>query len=251
MPPPGRSTGQNNMTLTYALIADGGIILAADSQVTHTHSVPDPLGHGRRVVGTYEGTHSKIRRIEKDSAFSVAGNLGLVNTLLARADNAGISPKKQFEELVKGYASAFCEVLFDERLQLAPRIEAAFLFCGYIGPPESRHPQIVKLDSAANFNYNPITDEGFAFTGSEEHGAVLYLHHRFYRPRMPLEQAKLLAYCIVAEVADQDNSVGGPIEVEVITPNGSQALRDSDIEKYEQARQSLIAKVRATLDEWV
>lgn len=239
------------MTLTYALIADGGIILAADSQITHIHSVPDPLGDGRRVVGTYEGIRSKIKRLGNHSAFSVSGNSGLVNTLLARAETTGVNPTQPFEKLVKSYGDAFCEVLFGERLQLAPRIEAAFLFCGYIGPPENKHPQIVKLDTAANFNYNAITDEGFAFTGSEEHGAVLYLHHRFYRPRMPLEQAKLLAYCIVAEVADQDNSVGGPVEVEIVTPNGSEPLRDSDIEKYGQARQRLVATVRATLDGWV
>ena len=67
---------------------------------------------------------------------------------------------------------------------------------------------------------------------------------------MPLEQAKLLGYCIGAEVADQDNSVGGPIEIEIITPKGSWPMRDSEIEKYEQARQSLVAKVRATLDGW-
>lgn len=237
------------MTLTYALIADGGIILAADSQITHTHLVPDSMGEGRQVVGTYEGTHSKIKRLG-NSAFSVSGNSGLVNTLLARAENSGIKPTQPFEKLVKDYGNAFCEVQFNERLQLAPRIEAAFLFCGYIGPPKNKRPQIVKLDSAANFNYNPITDEGFAFTGAKEHGAVLYLHHRFYRPRMPLEQAKLLGYCIVAEVADQDNSVGGPIEIEIITPKGSWPMRDSEIEKYEQARQSLVAKVRATLDGW-
>lgn len=237
------------MTLTYALIADGGIILAADSQVTHTHKVPTM--EGPRIVGTYEGKKSKIRRLGNRCAFSMSGNAGLANTLLARAELAGIDSSESFAALVKEYGNVFAEVYFNERVQLAPRIDAAFLFCGYIGKPEEKRPQIVKLDSSLNFNYNAITDEGFAFTGEEKHGGVLYLHHRFYRPRMPLEQAKLLAYCIVAEVADQDNSVGGPIEVEIITPNGSEPLRGSDIEKYEQARQSLVATVRATLDGWV
>jgi hypothetical protein len=75
-----------------------------------------------------------------------------------------------------------------------------------------------------------------------------FLHHRFYRedPLMPLEQAKLLAYCIAAEVADQDNSVGGQIEVEVITPEKSESLRGT--EKYERARQRMAAGVRSVLD---
>ena len=233
------------MTLSYAVIADGGIVLAVDSQVTYEHRVPD-FGSSR-VVGTYEGLQSKIRRLGDHSAFSFAGNRGLVDTLLARAELAGIDPSSSFEELVKLYGNVFCEVQVNERIQL-PSIDAAFLFCGYIGSGESRRPQIVKLDSRSGFNYNALTDKGFAFTGAVEHGGVLYLHHRFYRPRMPIEQAKLLAYCIVAEVADQDNSVGGPIEIEIITPKDSRPLSDSDISRCERVRQKIIASVTEGID---
>jgi hypothetical protein len=61
---------------------------------------------------------------------------------------------------------------------------------------------------------------------------------------MPLEQAKLLAYCIAAEVADQDTGVGGPIEMEVITPGGSEAM--TNLAKYESARQELLGRVRTS-----
>ena len=237
------------MTLTYALIADRGIVLAADSQVTYTHNVADDRV-GSRIVGTYERTRSKIRRLGKYAALSMSGNAGLADTLLTRAESSQIDTSQPFEKLVKAYGTAFCEVWFNERTQLAPRIEVAFLFCGYMGSRRAKHPHIVKLDSNRDFNYNPITNEGFAFTGAVEHGAVLYLHHRFYRPRMPLEQAKLLAYCIVAEVADQDNSVGGPIEVEVISPNGSKPLRGSEIRKYENFRQDLISTFQRQLSDF-
>lgn len=70
------------MTLTYAVIADGGIVLCADSQVTHTHK--DPRG---RVIGTYEGRQGKIRRFGGDRfAFSMAGNSGFLDALLAQVD---------------------------------------------------------------------------------------------------------------------------------------------------------------------
>jgi 20S proteasome alpha/beta subunit len=235
------------MTLSYAAIADGGIVLAADSQITYTHRVPE--FESSRVVGTYKGLQSKIRRLGNHSAFSFAGNRGLVDTLLAKAELAGIDPTKSFEELVKLYGNVFCEVQVSERIQL-PAIDAAFLFCGYIGRGKDRHPQIVKLDSRLGFSYNAITDQGFAFTGAAEHGGVLYLHHRFYRPRMPVEQAKLLVYCVVAEVAAQDNSVGGPIEMEIITPHGSEALSESDIARYEKVRRKLIATAAKTLSQF-
>lgn len=228
------------MTLSYAVIADGGIVLAADSQITYTHSVPE--FEASRVVGTYEGLQSKIRRLGNHSAFSFSGNRGLVTTLLARAELVGVDASQNFEKLVKQYGNVFSEVLVNERIQISP-IDAAFLFCGYIGEGVNKRPQIVKLDSRAGFNYNAMTGQGFAFTGAESHGGVLYLHHRFYRPGMPLEQAKLLVYCMVAEVADQDNSVGGPIEMEIVTPACSGPLLDSDIKKYEKVRQKLIATV--------
>lgn len=235
------------MTLSYAAIADGGIVLAADSQVTDTHRVAE--FESSRIVGTYEGLQSKIRRLGGHSAFSFAGNRGLVDTLLARAELTGIDQSQPFEKLVKLYGNVFCEVQVNERIQL-PAIDAAFLFCGYIGTGKNRHPQIVKLDSRMGFSYNAITDQGYAFTGVAEHGGVLYLHHRFYRPRMSIEKAKLLVYCIVAEVAAQDNSVGGPIEIEVITPRGSEALSNSDIVRYEKVRHDLIATVAKTLDKF-
>jgi hypothetical protein len=162
---------QDKMTLTYALIADGGIILAADSQVTHTHRIPTM--EGPRIVGTYEGKKSKIRRLGNHCVFSMSGNAGLANTLLARAELAGIDSSESFETLVKEYGNVFAEVYFNERVQLAPRIDVAFLFCGYIGRSEEKRPQIVKLDSNMNFNYNAITDEGFAFTGEEKHGGAI------------------------------------------------------------------------------
>jgi 20S proteasome alpha/beta subunit len=228
---------ESEMTFTYAVIADGGIVLCADSQVTHTHQ------DGSKVIGTYEGRRGKIRRLGNRFAFSMAGNGGLIDTLLAQVgerDAEGLS----FDEVVFRYWMAFREYCHDKH----PLPDAAFLFCGYAkGRGEERIPQIVKLDVRNEFGWEPIAVQGYAATGAAEHGAAYYLHHRLYRDGMPLEQAKLLAYCAAAEVADLDNSVGGPIEMEIITPDGSRRASHSELEKYEKARQELIARVRSFL----
>lgn len=229
------------MTFTYAVIADGGIVLAADSQMTHTHS--DHFG----VIGTYEGCRGKIKRIGARFAFSIAGNGGLADTLLAKVNRANIDALPSFEEIVKSYEEAMrreLDRLYPDEMPLALR-DTAFLFCGYVPAFPKPLPQVVKLATELRLQQNPITGRDMAATGAMRHGAAYYLHHRFYREGMPLEQATLLAYCAAAEVADQDNSVGGPIEVEVITPDGSRAMTDEDINKYETARKEIVSKVTA------
>jgi 20S proteasome alpha/beta subunit len=226
--------GEPMMTFTYAVISTGGIVLVADSQVTYTHQ--DSVGN---VIGTYKNQVGKIRRIGNHSAFSIAENLGLADTLLAEANRS--VEETSFEASVQSYQRSFIDSL--KRMYQgypppgAPRVE--FLFCGYT---QNRVAQIVKMSSDTLFAQNPITRCGYASTGSaKEHGAALYLHHRFYRDDLNLEQAKLLAYCTAAEVAEFDNSVGGPLEIEVITPEGSGSL--TRLEVYAEARERLIGLV--------
>ena len=236
--PTGRA--EREMTFTYAVIAEGGIVLAADSQVTYTHR--DELG----VIGTYEGCRGKIKRTGNRFAFSMAGNGGLADTLLAKVNlQEAESLLPSFEAVVQYYEKSMHDELLKiyrpEVRNVPLEITATFIFCGYTLAHGQQVPQLVKLDSVSHFLPNPITGRGWAWTGADRHGGALYLHHRFYRDGMPLEQAKLLAYCIAAEVAHQDNTVGGPIEVEVITPEKSEPLRD--LEKYENARQQMISKI--------
>lgn len=229
--------GEEPVTLNYAAIGEGGIVLTSDSQVTHIHR-----GENGGVLGTYEGQRIKIVRLGTEAAFSVSGNSGLVDTLLAKVEieTGGYGDTLTFEETVQKYRRIFAQEWNDKCDQPHPGPEAAFLFCGYIGTTEKKFPQIVRLDSRTSFAYNPITRRGWAWAGAESHGAALYLHHRFYRDAMPLEQLKLLAYSIVAEVADQDNSVGPPIEMVVVTPTGLLAIEDPEKAKYENARQRMI-----------
>lgn len=233
------------MTFTYAVIADSGIVLCADSQLMHAHT--DQFGN---VIGTYEGRRGKIRRLGNGFAFSIAGNAGLVDTLLSEVDESQVEKLESFEQAVQVYQAAFRAFLDkkygEQRLEVR-QFGVAFLFCGFVIRHGKSLPQIVKLDITADFVWNPITGRDCAATGTERHGAAYYLHHRFYREGMPLEQAKLLAYCTAKEVADLDNSVGGPIEMEVITEEGSRALTDGEIRKYEKARQKLIGNVGSYL----
>jgi 20S proteasome alpha/beta subunit len=235
------------MTFTYAVIADGGVVLCADSQMVHVHS--DQFGS---VIGTYEGRRSKIRRIGRRFAYSICGNGGLVDTLLAEV-NESDAETMEFDAMVTMYMTAFQKVLIEkyrDRNQVinARYLGVVFLFCGFVVRHGKQIPQVIKLDIANDFSWLPITGRDYASTGQESHGAAYYLHHRFYREGMPLEQAKLLAYCVAAEVADQDTNVGGPIEMEVITPSGSEAM--TNLEKYESARKELLGRVRTSLAEF-
>lgn len=234
------------MTFSYAVIAKGGIVLAADSQVTHTH-----LSELGEIIGTYENQRGKIRRLKNKAAFSMAGTGGFIDTLLTKAELAGIDSSKPFEDVVIGYQRVFRGELERNYQGSSPRnMEAVFLFCGYISENSQRVPQIVRLDSSGPtpFECSPVTGSGWAWSGAFLHGAAIYLQNRFYRKDLTLEQAKLLAYCIAAEVAEQDNTVGGPIEVEVITPSGSSPL--TNIEKYEAARQRLARDIAHFLREF-
>jgi len=53
---------------------------------------------------------------------------------------------------------------------------------------------------------------------------ALFLPLSIRPQKLTLAQAKLLAYCMVAKIADQDETVGRPIEMEVIMPDGSAAV---------------------------
>ncbi len=139
------------VTFTYAVIADGGIILCADSQVTHTHRATSG-----QVIGTYEGQRSKIRRIRGQFAFSIAGNAGLADTLLAHIDQKRIGTAPGFEEVVEVYQQAFRKIVKKhyrdpEQRKQAAQLGVAFLFCGFADIGGRGVPQIAKLDIATGF----------------------------------------------------------------------------------------------------
>jgi 20S proteasome alpha/beta subunit len=229
------------MTLTYALIANGGIILAADSQTTYRHEVAN-FGQPS-LVAAYEGKRSKIRTLRNGSAFSIAGNTGLVDWVLAKADSERIDDTKPLDHMVFEYSRLFRAEYLKAYQDTDWRPRCAFLFCGYSGVNGNRAPQIIKLSSENTFMFNPL--EGFGFTGDVEHGALLYLHHRLYSPGLPLDTAKCLAYCILAEVADLDNSVGGPIEMAIVTESGVKPFTEFD--RYERKRQQIHETVRSMI----
>lgn len=225
------------VTLTYALVADGGIVLAADSQITHPHDVGQS-----NIVATYAAKRSKIRTLKNGAAFSVAGNAGLVDALLAKAEIAQIDQSEPFEDVVSEYQQLF-QREYLKRYGQATGPSCAFLFCGYIGANGTKKPQIIKLSSNNVFMWNPVGE--FGFTGREQHGGVLYLHHRLYSSQMPLDSAKCLVYCIISEVAELDNIVDGPIEMVVVTELGVEPF--TSVDRYEKKRQQIIGAVRSMI----
>jgi 20S proteasome alpha/beta subunit len=169
----------------------------------------------------------------------------LVDALLAKAELAEIDGSGPFEEVVREYAGLFQREYikaYDQRTGYP----CAFLFCGYIGRNGKKIPQIVKLSNQNSFIWNPVaTGAGYGFTGREQHGGVLYLHHRLYLENMPMDSAKCLAYCILSEVAELDNLVGGPIEMAVVTESGVEPFTGFD--RYEKKRQQITSTVRSLI----
>jgi hypothetical protein len=232
------------MTLTYALIADSGIVLAADTQSIQSHNAGD-YGDSH-LVADYKSKKSKIRTLRNGSAFSIAGNGGLVDALLCEANLQQIDDSEPFNAVVRQYSRFFHDEYFKSYDETWDRPHCDFLFCGYIGANGRKIPQIVKLSSQSGFSWNPVaTLEGHGFTGREQHGGALYLHHRIYCEGMPLDSAKCLAYCIVSEVAESDSIVGVPVEMAIVTESGVEMFADFD--RYEQKRQRIIEAVRSLI----
>jgi 20S proteasome alpha/beta subunit len=232
------------MTFTYACLSEGGIVLAADSQVTFEQTVG---GTGTNVVATYLGERSKIRRIGTHSAFSMAGKSWFADTLLQALERDQTAMQSSsFNEAVTRCREVFRREL--DRMQ-SPVPDITLMFCGFANMFSGKPmPKIVKLSTATGFDYMEVGQSEPAWTGAVEHGAALYLHHRFH-PRerlLSLEQAKFLAYCIVKEVADMDNTVGGQIEMEVITELESKPF--TDIERFENKRKTLAETIRSAIE---
>ena len=229
------------MTLTYALVADSGIVLAADSQVTDYHKIGEDAGP-MRVVGAYKSKTSKIRQLKNGSAFSIAGNAGIVDSLLATAD-AELDDSGPFEDVVRAHENLFRDEYEKAYGKDNYPVRCAFLFCGFT---KHHYPQIIQLDSSTGFTWNPVaTTKGYGFTGRENHGGVLYLHRRLFVREMKLDAAKCLAYCVLSEVADLDEVVGPPIEMAVITESGVAPI--TDFSRYERKRQQVIGAAQSII----
>src|SRR6266446_8023555 len=94
---------REDMTLSYALIADGGIVLAVDSQVTYTHKILSPTES--RIVSTYQGKTGKLLWLPNGAACSIAGNRGLADTLLAKVPSVETDTTEPFDEMVQRYSA--------------------------------------------------------------------------------------------------------------------------------------------------
>lgn len=234
-------TEEAEMTFTYAIIAEGRIVLVADSRENYPQR--NELGE---IIGSFRGERSKIHKVGKNLTFSVAGNIGVIDTLLEKVAQKGIDSKLSFNELAEAYQNVFQEE-YDRiyRNFIGPR--AAFLLCGYLSGGGRQTPQIRKLESANGFQPDLKTGSGAFSTGAIQHGAALFLHYRFGQKKLTLAQAKLLAYSLVAEVAKQDETIGPPIEMEVIEAAGSNAVDSVELKKLDSARRKITASIQSSL----
>ena len=230
------------MTFTYALVADSGVVLAADSELTYTHSATEDFVGEPFVIGTFQSKTHKIKRLPNGIAFSVAGNQGLIERLLSAIDT---EVNLSFMEAILQFHRA----LHEEYEKMYPENEAGqlhcdFLFAGYQSSANRKaEPLLAKLSSRDRFSLN--FPAWFDFTGRQYHGAALYLHHRLASEGMPLEAAKRLVYCVLAEVAMLDNMCGTPIEMVVVTSDGIANVPQAELEGYEETRKRVVDALQA------
>lgn len=216
------------MTITYALAAETGIVLAADSERTFTHQGVRESDDAHYVAGTYASKFNKIRILPGYCALSIAGSSGLAQALLADIGSVEIGDSPAFLAYQQKIQDEFLKLYNDDQGEDHPRCD--FLLVGYY----RQDPYICKLSRDDRFTLN--LSDGFGFTGRENHGAALYLHHRLARQNMPLEEAKKLAYLILAEVAEMDNMCGKPIEMVVAKPGIIEKVGQDELNSYEQTR---------------
>lgn len=243
------------MTLAYGLISEGGIVLAADSQFTYPSFVFKD--GGLIEVATYISESSKIKPLNCGGAVAMSGDVAYAGSLLDAAESIGHNSEMAFQDVLDKHARCFAQE--HRRVYKGHKScpHCSFLFCGY----DTRRcddkivssPVIVKLSSYNQFSPAPVgcTSCRYGFIGREDHGGALYLHHRFFpraSSKLSLESAKCLAYyCVISEVIRQDNTVGEPIGMAVITPSGMKMITRFD--GYRDRLKRIEDSTRAILDE--
>jgi|HubBroStandDraft_5_1064220.scaffolds.fasta_scaffold196904_1 hypothetical protein len=97
---------ENEMTLTYTIIADGGIVVGADSQVTHTHTVEGPQGHFS-TAGVYSGAVNKIRTLKNGWRFHNRWKRRDSRGHAGETQRHGLDEGESFEDVAKAYCDLF------------------------------------------------------------------------------------------------------------------------------------------------
>jgi hypothetical protein len=116
------------------------------------------------------------------------------------------------------------------------RPDLALLIAGYdVGPGQSPEQKIFQLVSQLDFA-PMLHNYGFGLVGIAQY--ALYLLNRLYQDNSSVEQLKALAAYVITETASQDGKVGGPVQMAILTPDGTSQLDEASVREITQNNES-------------
>ncbi len=197
------------MTLTIGIIAQDGIVLAADDRAT----VGDPRGQT-----AINEPVKKIFAIGKHSGIGIAGDSGLILTIIDEfkkdvAYSGEMAISERIERLrlkcVELYNKWFPHLKPEERPDLA-LIVAGYTSGGDTQSENEQNSEIYNLGSYDNFAPRKM-HTGFQAIGLTR--LANYILNTLYRPEINIKKAAQLAAFSIKETSSQDAKVGSNIQV--------------------------------------
>jgi 20S proteasome alpha/beta subunit len=222
------------MSLSVAIEAANGIVLAADSRATFG----DPRG-----MTAVNDTVQKVFVLNNRTVISMVGAAETGAALIPRitaalAAQPGANVDVAAETIRNIENSTFGQWFGPPHFMMGPTGPVAAprpdVWYGLAGYDAGNQPKLISMGSSPPFNFAPnLSTTGFSCLGIVP--LAVYLLNRLYRRGLDLAIAKdLAAYCIL-ETASQDGKVGGPIRMGVLQPNANAAiLSDAEVTEIVQ-----------------
>ena len=214
------------MTVVLALRCADGLVLAADSQVTDSArglSYPSQKLHPFGDTAAWGGSGARAVLMELEEVFD-----GCAPAVLA-ADNVGRAVQEQVVPLLRHHYENFIEQVPGE--QGSGATPATYVMAaGY----SRGAPFIVDIDPHGLIGrYEEV---GFHAIGSgsamAQQAAALLAH--FQMTERDVDHGVLAAVRVVDALRITSPSVGGPVDIYRLTPDGTVALSDDDIERVRE-----------------
>lgn len=245
-----KTSKAHTMSLTVAIIAKEGIVLAADRKILRGDE-----------NGYYTSEARKIVPLLRNRAAVGVSGTGVTFDLLSRAEQEGIPLYEpgNLEGLVVACSNLF-RTYYENTFPGEPpkeRPEANFLICGFrqLRDPAKTEARIDVLSSADNFYPRGVLI-GFEAAGVPHHGAMYLLHLICGQeqwpgpPRLSISRAIGLAVFSIGAVARDDPRVGKGIDV-LVLKEGQEAffVNSQEIEALKPQHDQLIEQIRSFFEE--
>lgn len=232
------------MSLALAIRGADGLVLASDSRVSSPEGREDTsekfvqvnrdtgvMTYGAAVPG-FNGISSLARQVRADQEH--------YSTFDAIADLAQTTFQQAYQEFIDGVELPEGVELDQVRSQLA----VGFVLGGY--DHVKNNFQVVRYNSGEGLQRTEVRQKR-TFAAAQWHIAEFLFNHVYY-PEMAVEQLVDFAVMILLETQTTEDSVGGPIQLAMVTlEQGYQRLHEQDIRPIIRRNQPRIARLRQVL----